>query len=1178
MNKKQLTNNNMKTNSSQHIFRNLIIVGTFFLTLFWGRDVGAATYYLTTAGAGSAQTPGSWNTGGTGGGGAAAVNFTTNNDIFIIASSISATFGANTIFGNSGGSGANVTLQIDGTVTFNSGVNLLVTNKTAAPSAVIINSTAILLFNATSATQLSIGSGSGGSTASTTFTFNSGATVKTVNTNGLSGTNCSFDVYLGSSNQIALAFGTGGNFEFSGVAQTLTGIPATVNNLTLSGTGAKTIPVGTTTVNGILSIENGSNVNIFTGALALGTNATLQYNTTAARTASNEWVTPFASTGGVIIANTGVITINEAKSFNTSVPLTINSGSNMSMSTFSLTLNGNLINNGTLSGTTGGVTISGNSTQSIGAFTTTGPVSMTKTAGTATFTGNVNGADLILNGAGGTLNLGTALTHTFSGDWTRTAGTINGGSSLLKIAGSVSGTGGTFTASTGTVEWNAAGIQTVAPVVYNNLTLSGGGTKTMTGVSSILNNFNMSGTATATAAAALTIGGNFTLGSGTTFTAGSFTHYVSGNWTNNGATFNPAGSTISLSGGSNPIINGTSPTTFNNINLSNSVGCTLSQSITITGTLTFYAGKLTIGANTLTINGNVSGMEGTSKYFTSSPSSNLIIGGATTGTILFDPANNTIKDLTLNTNATTTLGNTLKIAAGLSPGTVIVNSGATLTTGGNLILKSDANGTARVGNSAGTISGNLTVERYVPATARKFRLLASPVVGATSADWRNNGINTSGIGIQITGNGGASNHFDPTYTNSPSAYEYNEILAGGVGQGFGNDPGWQPFIDGNTTQLSNGKGFRVMVRGDRNTDLWAVPNPAPTPTTISVTGSYPSADVDIQTTKTGSNANSGYNLVGNPFPSSIDWDLITKGADISNAYYIYSPSANVYGTYSLGSGGTSGASKFISSSQGFLVLQTGVNGGLTVSEGHKSADAGGKLFKTSFVNHLLIAMKYDDNNSDEIIIHFRPDATNGLDKFDGPKLINSSINIASMGTDGKGYNINCLPTLSEDREIPLSILGSVAANYSIIINDVSTFKDFDVYLVDNYKNITMKVNDGFTYPIEITSDSATIKDGRFKVVFQKSSTGTEELLSANSNNFVLFPNPASQNINLTLVTTKKGEYAYSILNQIGQEISHGKLDFAGKSKHAINIEDLSSGVYFVKVFNGDSSQTIRFIK
>jgi hypothetical protein len=66
--------------------------------------------------------------------------------------------------------------------------------------------------------------------------------------------------------------------------------------------------------------------------------------------------------------------------------------------------------------------------QAIAGFTTTGVDD--KTTGTATFVGNVNGAGLTINGSGGTLHLGTALNHTFSGAVDLTAGTLSAGSVL----------------------------------------------------------------------------------------------------------------------------------------------------------------------------------------------------------------------------------------------------------------------------------------------------------------------------------------------------------------------------------------------------------------------------------------------------------------------------------------------------------------------------------------------------------------------------------------------------------------------------------------------------------------------------------------------------------------------------------------------------------------------------
>jgi hypothetical protein len=248
-------------------------------------------------------------------------------------------------------------------------------------------------------------------------------------------------------------------------------------NLTLAGSGSKTISTSGIVVDGTLSIEGTATAS---AAPTYGSSATLRYNTATSRNAGPEWITPFVATGGVIIDNTGTITLNGAKVFNTNIPLTINSGATLATNNLQLTFGGNFVNNGgTFTAGSSNIIIgTGTATQSIAGFTTTGTVSMTKTAGTATFMGNVNGGGLTISGSGGTLNLGTGLTHNFTGTWTRTNGTLNGNSSTLNLGGGLSGTGGTFTANTGTVNYYGAA-QTIAAVTYNNLIInqsSGGAT------------------------------------------------------------------------------------------------------------------------------------------------------------------------------------------------------------------------------------------------------------------------------------------------------------------------------------------------------------------------------------------------------------------------------------------------------------------------------------------------------------------------------------------------------------------------------------------------------------------------------------------------------------------------------------------------------------------------------
>jgi hypothetical protein len=101
--------------------------------------------------------------------------------------------------------------------------------------------------------------------------------------------------------------------------------------------------------------------------------------------------------------------------------------------------------------------------QAIAGFTTTGEV-MTQNSWDSHFVGNVNGAGLTINGSGGTLHLGTALNHTFSGAVDLTAGTLSAGSSTLKVnftGLAWTGVGTNFTAGTGTVNFGGVA-QTLA--------------------------------------------------------------------------------------------------------------------------------------------------------------------------------------------------------------------------------------------------------------------------------------------------------------------------------------------------------------------------------------------------------------------------------------------------------------------------------------------------------------------------------------------------------------------------------------------------------------------------------------------------------------------------------------------------------------------------------------------
>lgn len=268
-------------------------------------------------------------------------------------------------------------------------------------------------------------------------------------------------------------------------------------SITVSPGGTLTIATtninsgGSTTISGGTLVTTGGTLTIASGATLTQTGGTFNFK-------DLDILGTYALSSGTA-TGTGTITIPSGVTFTQSGgALTIEKA----------TIQGDYVRTGGTATGTGDITISGTAaTQNIAGFTTTGNLTMSKTAGTATFTSNMGGKDFTINGTGGTLHLGSGLTHTFSGKWKRQAGTLNGGSSTLRLGDSVdAATTGTFVAGTGTVEYYKTTAQTIMAVTYNNLILSGSGsTKTINTGTSVGANLNINTGVLAAIAAGQTI-------------------------------------------------------------------------------------------------------------------------------------------------------------------------------------------------------------------------------------------------------------------------------------------------------------------------------------------------------------------------------------------------------------------------------------------------------------------------------------------------------------------------------------------------------------------------------------------------------------------------------------------------------------------------------------------------
>jgi hypothetical protein len=93
-------------------------------------------------------------------------------------------------------------------------------------------------------------------------------------------------------------------------------------------------------------------------------------------------------------------------------------------------------------------------------------------------------------------------------------------------------------------------------------------------------------------------------------------------------------------------------------------------------------------------------------------------------------------------------------------------------------------------------------------------------------------------------------------------------------------------------------------------------------------------------------------------------------------------------------------------------------------------------------------------------------------------------------------------------------------------------------------------------------------------------TGISNDQSVLENKITLFPNPANQKFTLEYELIKSANVLIELFDVVGHKvktISSNSFEEKDKHSHSVNIEDLSAGVYFVKLKINDSETTIKLI-
>jgi autotransporter-associated beta strand protein len=488
----------------------------------------------------------------------------------------------------------------------------------------------------------------------------------------------------------------------------------------------------------------------------------------------------------------------------------------------------------------------------------------------------------------------------------------------------------------------------------------------------------------------------------------------------------------------------------------------------------------------------------------------------------------TSTNLTVASGGALTIDNNSSVnSITVAPGSKLtLGNGNTLTASSGITLQSDATGTATFvdTNNSSPQATTGTVQQYL--TDQRNWYTTSPISAGTAA-----GLNL-GTSVQ-------------TYSESAKSWT---ILTG-------------------SDALVAGKGYvSVATTGTGTTG------------TVSFNGTLNTGTITVPVTRTESGSSRGFNLVANPYPSYLDWSLVTSdGSNANIGSTMWFRTKNTLGAYTFAThNGTSGETvtgtanttitKFIPPLQAFWI-RVNTNVGQTTYSTSISFKNGMRAHRDNNGNKLK-APKMDERKrlrlqvsngaiADETLLYFDANAQDSFDNYDSPKMFNNTTSVPEIYTQVSAEKlvINGLNEVKYNTEIPLGFATAQANDFSIKTTEYNNFEaGTKVILKDKLNPSTeFELSEGAVY--NFSSQVTTPTTDRFSLLFRAPGV-TTEIDNATKLDVQVFVNANNQ---ITIIAPEKT--AYSIYNGVGQLIENGILNSKLKTIYC----KLTQGVYVVKV-------------
>jgi hypothetical protein len=339
----------------------------------------------------------------------------------------------------------------------------------------------------------------------------------------------------------------------------------------------------------------------------------------------------------------------------------------------------------------------------------------------------------------------------------------------------------------------------------------------------------------------------------------------------------------------------------------------------------------------------------------------------------------------------------------------------TLTVDGDLLNEEGQSGLIITSSAAGTgslihHSANVpaTSQRYVPGEPEAWHILSSPMVAQEiSGNFTPSGTYADGTGYD----------FYAWYEQDTSwVYLLNTEFA----------PTWNEVNGGNYFNI--GTGYLVSYQAA---------NP-----TLNFEGVLNTGNINITITNSALSGDPfGANLIGNPYPSSIDWKAATGWgrSDLeqsSGGYdiWIWNDAAYNYGVFNSASAndeGTLGVGRFIAPNQGFFVLAE-QSGTITMNNDIRTHQGSDNWLKSTklFTDIIFLAVESNENlGTDEIMIGLEKEITPG----GTPKRFSFVTEAPSLFVPKNGQFYSAISGNDTDKSpvVPVSFKAGKNGNYSL---------------------------------------------------------------------------------------------------------------------------------------------------